>query len=343
MNGTLIRFRNSLRVAVLGMVMFHAVAAHAAEVSGAGSTFVYPLLLKWAATYYVKTGQLVSYQPTGSGNGVRQIKAARVTFGASDMPLKPDELRAAGLVQFPLVIGGVVPVVNLPGITPGQIRLSGPLLADIFLGKVVNWNDPAIAAINPGIRFPDRKIVVVHRGDSSGTTFNWVSYLSKTSSAWNESVGTGTTVSWPTGVGATGNDGIATYIRNVEGAIGYVELTYALQRNLSYAAVQNRSGTYVQPSRESFSAAASAADWSQRPDFYQIVTDAPGANAWPIAGVVFVILPRAARDAASAKAALAFFKWALNEGQADAAAEHYVALPAALVKQIEAYWSENIK
>jgi phosphate transport system substrate-binding protein len=285
----------------------------------------------------------VSYVPTGSGNGVRQIKAARVTFGASDMPLMPDELRTAGLAQFPLVIGGVVPVVNLGGVGPGQLRLTGPLLADIYLGKIVNWDDPAIAAINPGIHLPDMKILVVHRGDSSGTTFNWASFLSKTSSAWKASVGAGTSVKWPTGVSATGNDGIAIYIKNVEGTIGYVELTYALQRNLSYAAVQNRSGAYVQPSRASFSAAATAADWTQQPDFYQIVTDAPGADAWPITGVVFVILPKAAKDAGSSRAALAFFKWALTEGQADAATEHYVSLPPALVKQIETYWNENIK
>ncbi|SAK72079.1 ABC phosphate transporter, periplasmic ligand binding protein [Caballeronia pedi] len=321
----------------------HAVAAFSAEITGAGSTFVYPLLLKWAATYHTKTGQRVDYQPTGSGNGVRQIKAARVTFGASDMPLAPDELRAAGLAQFPVVIGGVVPVVNLPGVGAGQIRLSGPLLADIYLGKIVNWNDPAIVSLNPGVTLPNLKIVVVHRNESSGTTFNWVSFLSQSSASWKGSVGAGTTVKWPTGVGATGNDGVATYIRNVEGSIGYVELTYALQRNLAYTAVQNRSGAFVQPSRATFSAAAAAADWNDRPDFYQIVTDAPGENAWPIAGVVFVLVPREAKDPAASKAVLDFFRWALNEGQADADAEHYVSLPAALVKQIEAYWSQNIK
>ncbi|SAL80660.1 ABC phosphate transporter, periplasmic ligand binding protein [Caballeronia choica] len=337
------RWQHLLRIALVCIVAVHAASARCADISGAGSTFVYPLLLKWAATYYMKTGQQVSYVPTGSGNGVRQIKAARVTFGASDMPLMPDELRTAGLAQFPLVIGGVVPVVNLGGVGPGQLRLTGPLLADIYLGKIVNWDDPAIAAINPGIHLPDMKILVVHRGDSSGTTFNWASFLSKTSSAWKASVGAGTSVKWPTGVSATGNDGIAIYIKNVEGTIGYVELTYALQRNLSYAAVQNRSGAYVQPSRASFSAAATAADWTQQPDFYQIVTDAPGADAWPITGVVFVILPKAAKDAGSSRAALAFFKWALTEGQADAATEHYVSLPPALVKQIETYWNENIK
>lgn len=343
MNGSAMSLKRLFAAALVCAAACHVSAALSADISGAGSTFVYPLLLKWAATYHTKTGQEVNYQPTGSGNGVRQIKAAKVTFGASDMPLAPEELQAAGLAQFPVVIGGVVPVVNLAGVGPGQLRLTGPLLADIFLGKIVNWNDAAIAALNPGVVFPNLKIVVVHRSESSGTTFNWVNYLSKNSVAWKDGVGVGTTVKWPTGVGATGNDGVAIYIRNVEGSIGYVELTYALQRNLSYTAMQNRSGAYVQPSRDSFSAAAASADWSQRPDFYQIVTDAPGANAWPIAGVVFVILPRAAKDAAASKAALAFFKWALNEGQADADAEHYVSLPADLVKQVETYWSQNIK
>jgi phosphate transport system substrate-binding protein len=336
--------KHLFRAAVFCFAACYAAVSLSAEISGAGSTFVYPLLLKWAATYYTKTGQRVEYVPTGSGNGVRQVKASRVTFGASDMPLKPDELRAAGLAQFPVVIGGVVPVVNLAGIGPGQIRLTGPVLADIFLGKIVNWNDPAIAALNPGIRFPDLKIVAVHRGESSGTTFNWTNYLSQTSDAWKSGVGAGTTVKWPSGgVSATGNDGVAIYIKHVVGAIGYVELTYALQSRLSYTSMQNRSGAFVQPSRETFSAAAGTADWSQQPDFYQVVTDAPGPNAWPIAGVVFIILPREAKDAAASKAALAFFKWALNEGQSDADTEHYVSLPSDLVKQIETYWSENIK
>ncbi|MHA7683124.1 phosphate ABC transporter substrate-binding protein PstS [Cupriavidus sp. PET2-C1] len=320
-----------------------ALSAHAGDITGAGSTFVYPLLVKWAATYYTKTGLEVNYQPTGSGNGIRQIKAANVTFGASDMPLKPDELRAAGLVQFPLVVGGVVPIVNLDGVAAGQIRLTGQLLADIYLGKIANWDDPGISAINPGIHFPNQKILVVHRSDSSGTTFNWADYLSKVSDEWKGSVGSGTTVKWPAGVGASGNEGVATYIKNVKGAIGYVELTYALQRKLPYTAVRNREGSFVEPARESFSAAVASADWSQHPDFYQVITDAPGTQAWPITGAVFVIMPKAPKDPASAKAALAFFRWALNDGQADAAAEHYVALPPVLVKQIEAYWGENLK
>ena len=317
--------------------------AHAGDVTGAGSTFVYPLMSKWAATYYAKTGQQVNYQPVGSGNGIRQIKAANVTFGATDMPLKPEELQRAGLAQFPIVVGGVVPVLNLAGIGAGQLRMTGALLTAIYQGRIVNWNDPAIAAVNPGVPLPDLKIVVVHRSDGSGTTFNWTDYLSKVSPEWKDKVGAGTTVKWPTGVGASGNEGVSVYIRNVQGAVGYVELTYALQRKLTYAAVQNRDGLYVQPSRESFSAAVAAAEWNPEQDFYQLLTNPPGQTVWPITGTVFVLMPRAPGNAVGTRDALAFFQWALMEGQADALAEHYVALPQALVMQIRAYWSATFK
>jgi len=318
-------------------------AAQGVEVTGAGSTFVYPVLAKWAATYYTKTGRAINYQAIGSGSGIQQVKAGLVTFGATDMPLEPEELRTAGLVQFPLVVGGVVPVLNLDGVGAGQVRLTGLLLSRIFLGKINNWNDPAIAAANPGIAFPDMKIVVVHRSDRSGTTFNWTDYLSKVSDDWKQDVGAGTAVKWPAGVGANGNDGVSLYIRNVKGSIGYVELSYALQRKLPYAALQNQSGAYVLPTRESFSAAVASADWMPQRDFYQIVTNAPGAGAWPITGVVFVLMPRSANSPGGRKDALAFFQWALREGQADADVEHYVALPLPLVKQVEAYWVEAFK
>lgn len=318
-------------------------SANAGDIAGSGSTFVYPLMAKWAATYYVKTGHQINYQPIGSGNGIRQVKAAQVTFGASDMPLKPDDLRAAGLAQFPVVVGGVVPVLNLDGIKSGQVRLTGDLLAGIFQGRITNWNDPAIAAANPEIPFPDKKIVVVHRSDSSGTTFNWTDYLSKVSPEWKARVGSGTTVKWPMGVGASGNEGVATYIRNLQGAIGYVELTYALQRKLAYASVQNRDGVYVQPNIETFSAAVMSVDWGSQSDFYQVLTNAPGANAWPITGVVFVLMPRASAGGNGTQDALAFFRWALTQGQADASMENYVALPPALVKRIEDYWSTTFK
>ena len=312
--------------------------ALAGDVTGAGSTFVYPLMSKWAATYYAKTGQQVNYQPVGSGNGIRQIKAANVTFGATDMPLKPEELQRAGLAQFPIVVGGVVPVLNLPGIAPGQMRLTGPLLAAIFQGHVARWNDPAIVAINPGVALPDMAITVVHRSDSSGTTFNWTDFLSKVSPDWRSAVGAGTTVKWPLGMGASGNDGVAVYIRNVKGALGYVELTYAQQRKLPYVSVQNRDGQYVQPSRESFSAAAAAAEWNPQQDFYQVLTNPPGQGVWPITGTVFVLMPRGPGTPAATRDALAFFQWALMEGQADVSAENYVALPEGVVRQIRAYW-----
>ena len=318
-------------------------AACAGDVTGAGSTFVYPLMSKWAATYYAKTGQQVNYQPVGSGNGICQIKAANVTFGATDMPLKPDELQRAGLAQFPIVVGGVVPVLNLPGIVAGQLRMTGAVLAAIYQGRIANWNDPAIAAINPGVTLPDLKIVVVHRSDSSGTTFNWTDYLSKVSPEWQGAVGAGTTVKWPAGVGASGNEGVSVYIRNVRGTIGYVELTYALQRKLPYASVQNRDGLYVLPSRETFSAAVAAADWSPQQDFYQVLTNPPGQAVWPITGTVFVLMPRLSANGAATRDALAFFQWALMEGQADAAAEHYVALPPPLVMQIRTYWTDTFK
>lgn len=327
------------RQAAILLLLLGAVAmAHAGDISGAGSTFVYPLMSKWAATYYARTGKQVNYQPTGSGNGIRQIRSASVTFGATDMPLKPEDLRAAGLMQFPIVVGGVVPVLNLDGVGPGQLRMTGALLTDIYQGKIVNWNDPAIAAANPGMAFPDQKIVVVHRSDSSGTTFNWTDYLAKVSPQWGATVGAGTTVKWPVGVGASGNEGVAAYIRNVKGAIGYVELTYALQRKLSYAAVRNRDGVFVQPTRESFSAAVTGADWNPQADFYQVLTNAAGPQAWPITGAVFVLISRTRGNATETRDAIAFFNWALSEGQADAAAEYYVALPAGLVRHVEAYW-----
>ena len=324
-------------------LLFAAVSAFAGDVTGAGSTFVYPLMAKWAATYHARTGQQIDYQPIGSGNGIRQIKAASITFGTTDMPLKPEELERAGLVQFPIAVGGVVPVINLQGIGAGQIHMTGALLADIYRGKIANWNDAAIASANPGVRLPDLKITVVHRSDGSGTTFNWTDYLSKVSPEWKAAVGAGTTVRWPVGMNASGNEGVSLYIHNIRGAIGYVELTYALQKSLPYALVQNRDGLYVKPSRESFSAAVTAVEWNPRLDFYQVLTNAPGPNAWPITGTVFVLMQRSAAHPSNTKDALAFFQWALAEGQSDASAEHYVALPPELVKQVIAYWAETFK
>lgn len=316
--------------------------AHAADITGAGSTFVYPILSKWSASYNAKTGSKVNYQSIGSGGGIAQIKAATVTFGASDKPLPPEELQAAGLAQFPVVIGGVVPVVNLEDTKPGDMRFTGPLLADIYLGKVTKWNDPAIAALNPKMKLPDQKITVVHRSDGSGTTFNWVNYLSKVSPEWKTKVGEGTSVNWPAGVGGKGNEGVAAYVNQIKGSIGYVELAYALQNKMKYTEVKNKAGNFVDPSLETFQAAAAGADWSA-PDFYEVITDAEGKDSWPITASVFVMMYKQPKDAAQTKEALDFFKWALEQGQSDAKSLDYVSLPSTLVKQIEAYWAKNIK
>ena len=317
--------------------------ASAGDVTGAGSTFVYPILSKWSSSYNAKTGNKINYQSIGSGGGIAQIKAATVTFGASDMPMKPAELHAAGLAQFPVVIGGVVPVVNIEGVKPGEMKFTGPLLADIFLGKVVKWNDASIASINPDLKLPDQKITIVHRSDGSGTTFNWVNYLSKVSPEWKTSVGEGTSVKWPAGVGGKGNEGVAAYVKQIKGSIGYVELAYATQNKMNYAAVKNKAGVFVQPNTETFQAAAAGAEWATAEDFYAVITDAEGKNSWPIAATVFVLMYKQPKDATGSKDALDFFKWALNDGQNDAKSLDYIPLPSALTKQIESYWAKSIK
>jgi phosphate transport system substrate-binding protein len=314
----------------------------AADITGAGSTFVYPVLSKWSTTYNGKTGNQINYQSIGSGGGIAQIKAATVTFGATDKPLTPDELNAAGLAQFPVVIGGVVPVVNLEGIKAGELKFTGPILADIFLGNITKWNDAAIAGINPGAKLPDEKITVVHRSDGSGTTFNWVNYLSKVSADWKSKVGEGTSVNWLVGIGGKGNEGVAAYVNQIKGSIGYVELAYATQNKMTFAAVKNQSNEFVLPNAQSFQTAAEHANWTENPDFYQIITDASGKGSWPIAATVFVLMYKTPKDAQNSRAALEFFKWALEDGQADAKSLDYIPLPPALVKQIEAYWVKEI-
>jgi phosphate transport system substrate-binding protein len=331
----------SFTVGCAGLVLAN--LGTAADITGAGSTFVYPVLSKWSTTYSGKTGNKVNYQSIGSGGGIAQIKAATVTFGASDKPLTPEELQAAGLAQFPVVIGGVVPVVNLEGIKAGQLKFTGPLLADIFLGKIIKWNDPAIAAINPGLKLPDSKLTVVHRSDGSGTTFNWVNYLSKVSDTWKGKVGEGTSVNWPTGIGGKGNEGVAAYVNQIKGSIGYVELAYATENKMTFAAVKNKNNEFVEPNEQSFQAAASQANWTEHPDFYEVITDAPGAGSWPIAASVFILMYKVPKDAPQSKAAIDFFKWALEDGASDAKALNYIPLPPALIKQIEAYWVKNIQ
>ncbi|MFD0737798.1 phosphate ABC transporter substrate-binding protein PstS [Lysobacter koreensis] len=315
----------------------------AAEITGAGATFIYPLLSKWSDEYHKATGNKINYQSIGSGGGIAQIKAATVDFGSTDKPLPSEELATAGLGQFPSAIGGVVPVVNVAGVTAGELRLSGPLLADIYLGTVAKWNDPAIAALNPGVTLPDSKINVVKRSDGSGTTFNFVNYLSKVSPAWKAKVGEGTSVNWPTGIGGKGNEGVASYVKQIKGSIGYVELAYATENGMAHAQMQNAAGNWVQPSIAAFQAAAATADWKNAKDFNLVITNAPGAEAWPITATNFILMYKQPKDAQRSKDALAFFKWSLANGQAQAQALHYVPLPAELVSQVEAYWATEFK
>ena len=328
------------RRALLGLAVSFALcaAAHAGtEVTGAGSTFVYPILSKWSSAYNQQTGVQVNYQSIGSGGGIAQIKAATVDFGASDMPMKVEDLASLGMGQFPSVIGGVVPVVHIDGIQPGALKFTGPLLADIFLGKVSRWNDPEITAINPGLKLPDAKITVVHRSDGSGTTFNWVNYLSKVSPEWKTKIGEGTSVAWPTGLGGKGNEGVAAYVKQVPNAIGYVEYAYVMQNKMSYGLVKNRAGKFVAPSAESFQAAAATADWVHANDFDLVMTDAPGADAYPVTATTFIIMYKQPKSAERSAAVRAFFKWSLEHGQPQADSLDYVPLPPDLVKQIEAY------
>src|SRR5688500_12068725 len=315
----------------------------AAEITGAGATFIYPLLSKWSDDYNKATGAKINYQSIGSGGGIAQIKAGTVDFGASDKPLPPEELAEAGLAQFPSAIGGVVPVVNVEGIEPGKLRLTGPLVADIFLGKVKTWNDPAIAALNPGVALPSAKISVVHRSDGSGTTFNFVNYLSKVSPEWKAKVGEGTSVGWPTGVGGKGNEGVAAYVKQIKGAIGYVELSYALVNKMTYGSVKNRAGNFIVPSTDSIAAAAASAEWADAKDFSLVITDAPGAKAWPISATNFILMYKKPKDAARSRDAIAFFEWVYANGDEAADKLGYVALPDELVAQIKQYWAANIK
>lgn len=315
--------------------------AHAGETLGAGSSFVFPILEKWAAEYQAKTGNKISYRSIGSGAGLNQIQAATVDFGASDMPLSSADLAKRGLGQFPLVIGGVVPVVNIEGVDPGAMRFTGPVLADIFLGKIKTWDDPAIRAINPDLKLPSAAIAVVHRSDGSGTTFNWANYLSKVSPEWKARVGEGTTVEWPLGAGGKGNEGVAAFVALAKNSISYVEYTYAVANKLSYGLVQNRAGRFVRPSAESFQIAAATANWGEVKDFYLIMTDAPGEDAYPITATAFVLMYKQPKNVERWKVARDFFKWSLENGQAQAASLNYVPLPPALVKQIGDYWASD--
>lgn len=315
--------------------------AFASDVTGAGASFVYPAMSKWSSDYKAATGKEVNYQSIGSGGGIAQIKAGTVDFGSSDKPLPPDELKRSGLAQFPSVIGGVVPAFNLPGIAAGAMKLDPDVLADIFLGKITTWNDPRIVATNRGINLPAQKITVVHRSDGSGTSFNFTNYLSKVSPAWKAQVGEGTAVKWPVGIGGKGNEGVSAYIKQIKGSIGYVELAYAIQNKVPYSRLKNAAGNYVNPNDDTFAEAAASADWTSAKDFFLIVTNAPGQNAWPITATNFMLVHKTAKP--GTKAALDFFRWVYANGDASASALGYVPLPDSLVQQIETYWTQNVK
>ena len=334
------RFARILAAGVLAAATY----ANAADITGAGATFPYPIYAKWADVYKTKTGNGLNYQSIGSGGGIKQIQAKTVDFGASDMPLKPADLDKHGLMQFPTVIGGAVPVVNIPGIHDAQLKLDGKTLADIYLGKVKKWDDPEIAALNKGVKLPSQEIAVVHRSDGSGTTFIWSNYLSKVSPEWKEKVGEGTSVNWPVGVGGKGNEGVASYCKNIAGSIGYVEYAYALQNKMAAVSLKNKDGNYVKPSADTFKAAAGGADWSKAPGFYLILTDQPGKDAWPVSGATFILMHKSQEKPASAKEVLRFFDWAYgDEGDKLAAGLDYVPLPDSVVAQIKTSWKQNIK
>jgi len=312
-------------------------------INGAGATFPYPIYAKWADAYRSKTGVGMNYQSIGSGGGIKQITAKTVDFGASDAPLAVDKLNEIGLLQFPAVMGGVVPVVNLGGIKPGELKLTGALLADIYLGKIAKWNDDAIKQLNPGVKLPDKKITVVHRSDGSGTTFIFTHYLSKVSPEWKEKVGNNTSVKWSTGVGGKGNEGVASYVQRIRGAIGYVEYAYALQNKMPHAAMKNAAGKFVTPSSESFQAAAANADWLNTPGFNVMLTDQPGEASWPITGATFILVYKKQDKPDTAREVLKFFDWAYKNGDKMAEDLHYVPMPDNVVKVIQQTWAKEIK
>jgi phosphate transport system substrate-binding protein len=313
-------------------------AVCAGNITGAGATFPKPIYLKWADTYKA-TGNQVNYQGIGSGAGIKQIEASTVDFGASDKPLTPDDLAANGLVQFPTVIGGVVPIVNLPGVAPGQLKLTGPVLSDIYRGVIVLWDDPHIVAMNPGAKLPHMKITVVHRADGSGTSFLFTSYLSGQGAAWKASVGAGESVNWPTGVGGKGNDGVSAAVAATVGSIGYVEYWYTVQNHLTYAILKNKAGQWITPTAAAFASAAAGAKWSAAPGFYLLLLDQPAATAWPISGATFILMHKKQTNAAAGHDVLAFFDWAYKNGDADASKLDFVPLPAAVKGLIRASWA----
>jgi phosphate transport system substrate-binding protein len=330
-------------LAVAGILAASALPAAAGDITGAGSTFVYPVLAKWADTYKKETNIGLNYQSIGSGGGIKQITAKTVTFGATDKPLMPDDITKNNFVQFPVINGAVVPIMNLPGIKPGEVTLDGPTIAQIFLGNITKWNDPAIVKLNPGVNLPATAIAVVHRSDGSGTTFIWTDYLSKVSPDWKSKVGEDTAVEWPVGIGAKGSEGVANNAAQTVGSLGYVEYAYAKQNNLTYAKMVNHAGKTVSPAMESFQAAAASADWTSAPNFRVILTDAAGDKAWPVAGSTFILMETSPQDPVSSAEALKFFAWGYKNGKQSATDLDYVPMPDSVVTLIEKTWKDKIK
>ncbi|MEW6373317.1 MAG: phosphate ABC transporter substrate-binding protein PstS [Pseudomonadota bacterium] len=337
------RMKHLLLSVAVAAATLAASAAQAVNITGAGATFPYPIYAKWAEMYKAATGNGLNYQSVGSGAGIKQIKAKTVDFGASDMPLPAKDLDAAGLFQFPAIMGGVVPVVNIPGVAPGQVKLTGAVLADIFMGKITKWNAQPIAALNPGVKLPADNITVVRRADSSGTSFLFTDYLSKASPDWKLKIGAGTSVKWPTGVGGKGNEGVAANVQRIKGSIGYVEWAYAKKNRMSHTQLQNREGAFLQPDDAGFKAAAASADWAKAPGFGVVLTDQPGKASWPITGASYIIMYKAQADAAKGKEVLKFFDWAYKNGDAAATDLDYVPMPDAVTKLVQDAWRANVK
>ena len=317
--------------------------ASAADISGAGATFPYPIYAKWADAYKKETGNGLNYQSIGSGGGIKQITARTVTFGASDMPLQPKELDKIGVIQFPTVMGGIVPVVNLDGVKSNELTIDGATLAKIYLGEIKKWDDPAIKKLNPNAKLPSQAIALVHRSDGSGTTFIFTNYLSKVSAEWKDKVGSSTSVEWPGGIGAKGNEGVANGVMQTKGSIGYVETAYAKQNKLTTTKMVNKDGKTVEATPDAIMSAAAGADWAKAPGFYMILTDEPGAKSWPIAGATFILVPKQPKDIAATKEALKFFEWAYKNGDDMAKGLDYIPMPDNVVSLIQAKWKSEIK
>jgi len=334
---------NFIKTIVAAGLVAASTSAFAADITGAGATFPFPVYSKWADAYKKETGNGLNYQSIGSGGGIKQIQAKTVTFGASDMPLKAEQLEKDGFVQWPMVMGAIVPVVNLEGVKAGEMVFDGETLANIYLGKITKWDDPAIKKLNPKVNLPSTAIAVVRRSDGSGTTFNFTNYLSKVSADWKSKVGEGTAVEWPVGVGAKGNEGVSANIGQTKNSIGYVEYAYAKQNKLTYTGMVNSASKTVQPTVPAFQAAAANADWSKAPGYYVILTNQPGDASWPITAATFILMHKVPTDKAASDEALKFFKWAFEKGGKMAEELDYIPMPASVVKQIEQTWSADIK